>query len=109
MLVKPYEALYKLTIPQTMHDVLTLTLIASDFNPKSDTIGFYRNHTEPMYQEVHRLTFRRGFVKDCHEPAHAEAYNGNRVRYPVLDGISCRSILIQRYKDQFHIHDYAAL
>ncbi|KAL4262292.1 hypothetical protein AB1N83_006028 [Pleurotus pulmonarius] len=109
MLVKPYEALYKLTIPKAIHDELTLTLIASDFNPKSHTIGFYRNHAEPMFQEVHRLTFRRGFVKDCHEPGHAEAYHGNRVRYPGLDGISCRSIIIQRYKDEFHVHDYAIL
>ncbi|KAF4583531.1 hypothetical protein EYR38_002283 [Pleurotus pulmonarius] len=113
MLVKPYEALYKLTIPQSIHDELTLTLITSDFNPhlKSDTIGLYRNHVEPMYQEVHRLTFRRGFVKDCHEPAHAEAYPGNSVRYsfPVLDDISCRSILALRPNNQFHVLDYAAL
>ncbi|KAJ8520257.1 hypothetical protein ONZ45_g2938 [Pleurotus djamor] len=113
MLVNPDEAIYKLTIP--LHSKPTLKSITSDFHTylRSATLIFYRNHAEPMYKEVHRLTFRRGTVKDCDEPGLPNTldFYHNRARYPfpVLDDISCRSVLAMAREDEFHVFDHVVL
>ncbi|KAJ8520256.1 hypothetical protein ONZ45_g2937 [Pleurotus djamor] len=115
MLICPFEPLYKLTIPRTVHEDPTLTLVLSNFSRhlKSASIGFYRNHAEPRPKEVHRYTLRRESVEDCQEPMTlpAEDYTIYDVRYPfpLLDDISCRAVLAMARNDRFDIFDYVAL